>query len=102
MVFTEVLSPCGMSEGDVVPFRPASKHLFLCNKAVVVSSSTAFILYVCYTFIRPPGLVVVVGHLLRFRFFSSKRRVLVLFSVPTQFVCGYTNTLIVFQRVYIG
>lgn len=53
-----------MSEGDVVPFGPPCKHLLLRDKAVVVASSAALILYVCDTFIGSPGLVVVVGHLL--------------------------------------
>lgn len=61
-------SPFWMSEGDVVLLCPACKHLFLCDEAMVVSSSAALILYVCYTFIRPPGFVVVVWHLLGSRF----------------------------------
>lgn len=62
-VFTNVSSPFGMSEGDVVLFCPACKHVFLCDKAMVVPSLARLVLYVRDTFIRPPGLVVVVGHL---------------------------------------
>lgn len=64
--------PFGMSEADVVLLSPACKHLFLCNKAMVVSSSAALVLDVCYTFITAPGLVVVVWHLLGSRFSSGK------------------------------
>lgn len=63
-----VFSPFWISEGDVVLLCPACKHLFFCDKAVVVSSSAALILYVCHTFIRPPRFVVVVRHLLGCRF----------------------------------
>lgn len=59
-----VWSPRGMSKGDVVPFCPACKHLFLRDEAVMVSSSTAFVLGVSHTLIWTPGLVVVVGNLL--------------------------------------
>lgn len=86
-----------MSERDVVPFGPACKDLFLCDEAVVVSSSTVFILYVRYTFIRPPGFVVVVGHLLGSIFFSGKSNGIyfgISGSVNVQFA--------VFQRVCIG
>lgn len=64
--------PFGMSEADVVLLSPACKHLFLRNKAMVVSSSAALVLDVCYTFITAPGLVVVVWHLLGSRFSSGK------------------------------
>lgn len=64
--------PFGMSEANVVLLSPACKHLFLCNKAMVVSSSAALVLDVCYTFITAPGLVVVVWHLLGSRFSSGK------------------------------
>lgn len=67
-----VWSPCGMNEGDVVPFGPACKHLFLRDEAVVVSSSTAFVLGVSHTLIRTPGLVVVVGNLLSSCMISGK------------------------------
>lgn len=75
MLLTKARSPCGMSEGDVVLFGPACEHLFLCDKAVVVPPSTALVLDVCHTFIRSPGLVVVVGQLLGSCFFPSERRV---------------------------
>lgn len=77
VVFTKVLSPCGMNECDVVLFCPVCEHLFFCNKAVVVSSSAAFILDVCVTLIRTPGLVVVVGHLLRSSLFPTQRGMLI-------------------------
>lgn len=79
-LFTEVLSPFGVNEGDVVLFCPACKHVFLRNKAVVVPSSAALVLYVRYTFIGPPGLVVVVGHLSGSIFLSRKTKVLMLLS----------------------
>lgn len=60
-----------MREGDVVQLRPARKHLFLSNEAVVVSSSAALVLDVCDTFIRPAGLVVVIRHLFGSRLFST-------------------------------
>lgn len=60
-----------MSEADVVLLSPACKHLFLCNKAMVVSSSAALVLDVRYTFITAPGFVVVVWHLLGSRFSST-------------------------------
>lgn len=63
-------SPCGVSECDIVQLCPACKHMFLCNKAMVASSPAAFILDVHETFIGAHGFVVVVGHLLRCRFFS--------------------------------
>lgn len=75
VLLTKARSPCGMSEGDVIPFGPACKHLFLCDKAVVVPPSTALVLDVCHTFIRSPGLVVVVGQLLGSCFFPRERRV---------------------------
>lgn len=53
-----------MDEGDVVQFCPACKHLLLRDEAVMVPSSTAFVLGVGHTLIRTPGLVVVVGNLL--------------------------------------
>lgn len=57
-------SPVGMSEGDVVPLRPACKHLLLGDEAVVVSSSAALVQNVRDTFVEPSGFVVVIGHLL--------------------------------------
>ena len=72
-VFTKASSPFGMNERDVVLFRPACKHLFLCDEAVVVPSAAALVLDVRQTFIRPPGLVVVVGQLLVSSFFPRKK-----------------------------
>lgn len=66
-----VLSPFGVFERDVVQLGPARKHLFFCDEAVVVSPATTFIHEVRHTFVRPPGLVVVVGHLRGHRFFST-------------------------------
>lgn len=78
-----------MSEADVVLLCPACKHLFLCNKAMVVSSPAALVLDVCYTFITPPGLVVVVWHLLGPRFPSGEKTQISLlvkwFNVPVIF-----------------
>lgn len=68
----KVWSPGGMNEGDVVLFRPACKHLLLRDEAVVVPSSTAFMLGVSHTLIGTPGLVVVVRNLLNSRLFPGK------------------------------
>lgn len=72
---TNARSPHGMSEGDVVPLGPPRKHLLLRDKAVVVASSTALVLYVRDTFIGSPGLVVVIGHLLGSRLLPGRKSV---------------------------
>lgn len=77
-----------MSEGDVVPFGPPCKHLLLCDKAVVVASSTALVLYVCDTFIRSPGLVVVVGHLLGSRLLPERTSIVGCLYKSTPPICS--------------
>lgn len=68
---TSGFSPFGVSECDVVMLCPACKHLLLCYKAMMVASPAALVLDVHYTFVRPPGFVVVVRHLLGYRFSSG-------------------------------
>lgn len=63
-----------MNEGDVVLLSPACKHQFLGDEAVVVSSSTAFVLGVGHTLVGTPGLVVVVGDLLPSCLFPGKKK----------------------------
>lgn len=67
-----------MDEGDVVQFCPACKHLLLRDEAVMVPSSTAFMLGVGHTLIRTPGLVVVVGNLLSSFLLSGKIKLFLL------------------------
>lgn len=68
-----VISPCGVSEGDVILLGPACKHLFLCDEAMVGALPTPLILQVGHTLICASGFIVVVGHLLGLGLFSGRR-----------------------------
>lgn len=70
-----VISPCGVSEGDVILLGPACKHLFLCDEAMVGALPTPLILQVGHTLICASGFIVVVGHLLGLGLFSRRRGV---------------------------
>lgn len=68
-----VISPCWVSEGDVILLGPACKHLFLCDEAMVGALPTPLILQVGHTLICASGFIVVVRHLLGLGLFSGKR-----------------------------